>query len=204
MKDDNVTAFQIFRQHYPKGMIASCGKEYMHMVRDCILEDYRTSVAANMQYQKHHRKEQSSFPSHIGNYCLQLKEYTQISLAEVPVIAYPWKIDRLVDTCRFIQKFHYDDRNHIVFYFREMKIAFVINGNHSIYRGIYLKEGKLPAQCYDDAYLFEHAEVDARGEHFISKNTKEILNNIQDPRLAMIFTISSELYEAGTKIKNRK
>ena len=48
MKDDNVTAFQIFRQHYPKGMIASCGKEYMHMVRDCILEDYRTSVAANM------------------------------------------------------------------------------------------------------------------------------------------------------------
>ena len=109
-----------------------------------------------------------------------------------------------MDTCRFIQKFHYDDRNHIVFYFREMKIAFVINGNHSIYRGIYLKEGKLPAQCYDDAYLFEHAEVDARGEHFISKNTKEILNNIQDPRLAMIFTISSELYEAGTKIKNRK
>ncbi|WP_416351923.1 DUF6710 family protein [[Clostridium] innocuum] len=73
---------------------------------------------------------------------------------------------------------------------------FVINGNHSVYRGIYLKERKLPAQCYDDAYLFEHAEVDVRGEQFISKNTKEVLSNIQDPRLITIFTISCELYEA--------
>lgn len=189
-------SYKEFKQHYQRHCAKLYGIDFLIMARDCIVEDYRTSTAAVMHYQEYHTKEDFSFPSIIENRTLITQTYESINLGDIPIAAYPWRFKSLINVTKDIGHgdFHEDPCNHHILYMKEMNIAFVTAGNHSIYRGIHLKDGTINARLYDCPYLFEHAQVSKNGDCFINTSTQESLIEIQDPRLAMIFDLSREIY----------
>lgn len=188
-------SYEKFKGHYPRECFKLYGIKFLIMVRDCIAEDYRTSTAASMHYQEYHTKEDFSFPSIIGDRFLISNTYETINLNDVPIAAYPWKFSRLVNITKDIDygDFHEDSYNHHILFLKEMNIAFVTGGNHAICRGIYLQKGTVNVRIYDCIYLFNHAQVNKTGDLFTNNNGEPIIP-IRDPRLAMIYELSLQIY----------
>jgi hypothetical protein len=117
-----------------------------------------------------------------------------VSLKDDYVITFPWNVDRIKDNILNITKngFRYFSNNHFAYYYSEVDLCIVCNGNHSIASGIYNKDGTIQVKVVDIAPLFQHVSTD--GAYFFNRHTNEIVWGLQDFRIAILFEIAKMKY----------
>lgn len=121
---------------------------------------------------------------------LKFSENQEISLKEKCVITFPWERKRMSDNIINIVKNGFKNYpiNHDVYYYKELNICQVLNGNHSIATGIYTQKGTVLAKVIDMKPLFENIETD--GEYFYNIYNGVRIREVQDFRVAVIFEIA--------------
>ena len=118
-------------------------------------------------------------------------KYTKVELAESRIYVRPWNTDRTVDNLLslMIKDFSYDKSNHYSYYYGEIDLCFVYNGNHSINAGRYLKKGEILSKELDLTLLYPHCKTD--GVFWYNSHTDEKLREVSDFRLAAVYTLAS-------------
>lgn len=123
------------------------------------------------------------------------------------IISIPWKKERIFEPIRNINKygFRYRKKKHYAEYYTKVDIGIVTNGgNHSIAVGIHNRKGKIKANEIDITPMFEHVYSD--GINWYNTHTKEIIEPVQDFRIALIYEITKEKIKIesnkGIKYKN--
>ena len=121
---------------------------------------------------------------------LKFSENQEISLKEKCVITFPWERKRMSDNIINIVKNGFKNYpiNHDVYYYKDLNIWQVLNGNHSIATGIYTQKGTVLAKVIDMKPLFENIETD--GEYFYNIYNGVRIREVQDFRVAVIFEIA--------------
>ena len=89
--------------------------------------------------------------------------------------------------------------NHIVYYYKELNICQVMNGNHSIAAGIYTEKGTVLAKIVDMKPLFENLKTD--GAYYYSIHNNTIIEKVQDFRIAVIFEIAKMKYKLENELE---
>ena len=89
--------------------------------------------------------------------------------------------------------------NHIVYYYKELNICQVMNGNHSIAAGIYTEKGTVLAKIVDMKPLFENLKTD--GAYYYSIHNNTIIEEVQDFRIAVIFEIAKMKYKLENELE---
>jgi hypothetical protein len=131
-----------------------------------------------------------------------------IHLNRDPVLPCPWNRSRYISnishigTNKILNKpvwsnyggeWKQDTTNHFVSIWLPWGIAFVNGGNHSISVGIINGEGTLvPKDVYDMSFLLE--KVKCNGEHYILIENNEVLDTVNDIRIAAVFEIGRILH----------
>lgn len=131
-----------------------------------------------------------------------------IHLNRDPILPGPWNRDRYISslsnigTNKILNKsvwsnyggeWKQDISNHFVSIWLPWGIAFVNGGNHSISVGIINGEGTLvPKDVYDMSFLLEQVKCD--GENYILIENNEVLDTVNDIRIAAVFEIGRILH----------
>lgn len=85
------------------------------------------------------------------------------------------------------RKFQFDMNNHKAYYFYPFDFVYLYNGNHGIAAFSAKKNGFLMAKTINFMPIFPH--VKTNGTEWISVYTNEILGEIQDFRIAVLFEL---------------
>ena len=88
---------------------------------------------------------------------------------------------------------------YIVYYYKELNICQVMNGNHSIAAGIYTEKGTVLAKIVDMKPLFENLKTD--GAYYYSIHNNTIIEEVQDFRIAVIFEIAKMKYKLENELE---
>lgn len=131
-----------------------------------------------------------------------------IHLNRDPILPCPWKRRDYISTISHIGtnkllnkpllsnyggEWKQDTSNHFVSIWLPWGIAFVNGGNHSISVGIINGEGTLmPTDVYDMNFLLEKVRCD--GKNYILIETNEVLDSVNDIRIAAVFEIGRILH----------
>lgn len=133
-----------------------------------------------------------------------IKEYQsettkEIVLSEDCVIGIPWKPDRIWEKVTFMLKEPFiRDSNHQAIYFPELKVCFVLSGNHSIAVGVIYKKGVIKANECSIIPAFAHLKSD--GDNWINSHTNEILEPVKDFRIAAMYEIARLIQQYEEKV----
>ena len=132
---------------------------------------------------------------------LEFSECQEVSLKDNYVITFPWNCGRMGDNILNIIKNGFKNYpiNHIVYYYKELNICQVMNGNHSIAAGIYTEKGTVLAKIVDMKPLFENLKTDGAYYYIIHNNT--IIEKVQDFRIAVIFEIAKMKYKLENELE---
>lgn len=130
---------------------------------------------------------------------IEISKTQEISLKDNYVITFPWDRWRMYDNIINIVKngFKNDTNNHKVYYYEELDMCQVINGNHSIATGIYTQNGTVLAKVISMKHLFENLKTD--GAYFYSIHDNREIEKVKDFRIAVLFEISKMKYELEKK-----
>lgn len=117
-----------------------------------------------------------------------------VDLSKDTIILLPWDRFRFPDTVRSIYKdeFVYIESNHKAYYYSDIDLCYVHNGNHSITTGIIKKEGIIKADEYDIKGLFKNLTTD--GASWYINNDKEPLKEVFDFRIAILYELARIRY----------
>ncbi len=125
----------------------------------------------------------------------------EIDIADSHIYVCPWDNARTRNNLLFLKskQFEYQSDNHFVYYFKELNLCYVYNGNHSINAGRYLKKGKIKVVLCELKYLYPY--IYTNGSQWFSTNTNEIIDDVCDFRFAVIFSIQKikKYYEQITR-----
>lgn len=107
-------------------------------------------------------------------------EEKTISLSDVVTIVIPWKGNRFKDKLLRIQKsgFRYKEEDHSpAYYFKELNLCYVLQGNHSIASGIIQKNGEIKANVYSIEPLFKNVNIgiEKDGLYWVNSNNDQPL-----------------------------
>jgi hypothetical protein len=83
--------------------------------------------------------------------------------------------------------------DHTGYYYKTMDYACVVNGVHSVTAALREKRGKLSLMLFDDTPLFERVVTD--GAYWIDAQTFEVLGEVSDFRLALIYSLTRLKYQ---------
>ena len=114
----------------------------------------------------------------------------EIELGEETVLSYPWSQSKLTDKIKLINKveFKYYNDNHDAYYYPEIGICQVLNGQHSIACGIYHKKGKIWAKIINMQPLFDNIYTND-GTNWYSKYDNRTISKIKDFRIGLLFEL---------------
>tara|TARA_R110002167_G_scaffold93474_1_gene250459 strand:- start:8339 stop:9241 length:903 start_codon:yes stop_codon:yes gene_type:complete len=90
----------------------------------------------------------------------------KVSLLSMPVLTFPWTIDRFKNCMGYIGTDHdnpwkQDEYNHYMAYFHPFSIGWIHNGNHSIATGMIKGEGEVtPRYYYDMSHIYSRIAFD--------------------------------------------
>lgn len=139
------------------------------------------------------------FPSRVydetGNEIVIYGAKTEVSLESSSIYVRPWENSRAFDTIIYLSNkdFVYDKDNHSSYYYDDIDLCYVYNGNHSINAGRYYKKGTIVSVCCNMALLYEHCYTD--GLKWYNTHTNEVIVAVEDFRLAAIFEIAKKRYK---------
>lgn len=169
----------------------------LDFVLKAIREDVKTDLLSTILYSERHFEKKLHyylFPfdyvdeqgkSH--NIYLEISESKTISLADECVWVMPWDRVRLKYSILNIFKtdFEYDESNHKAYYYKQLDICHVTNGNHSISSGTVYRKGYIKAQVVDISKMFDHVHTDGKCWYNSHDGTK--LRDVDDFRIAIMF-----------------
>lgn len=123
----------------------------------------------------------------------------EVDLANTKIYVHPWCNRRTADALQRLKNmdFIYDEDNHISYYFTDLNFCYVYNGNHSINMGRYMKKGKIMSYICDTELLYKKMRTDGV-KWYLKENDFIIQPDVEDYRLAAIFTFGQMRYELKT------
>ena len=117
-----------------------------------------------------------------------------ISLSDDCVIGVPWAAEQIwKKTSWMLRRPFINDSNHQAVYLPELKVCFVLSGNHSIAVGVVYRKGLIKANECSIIPAFDHLQTD--GENWINSHTNEILEPVKDFRIAAMFEIAKMIHQ---------
>lgn len=137
------------------------------------------------------------FPSRVydekGNEIVIYGAKTEVSLESSSIYVRPWENNRAFDSIIYLSNkdFVYDKDNHGSYYYDDIDLCYVYNGNHSINAGRYFKKGKITSVCCNMVLLYEHCFTD--GKAWYNSHTNEVLFSVDDFRLAALYECKHHL-----------
>lgn len=125
----------------------------------------------------------------------------KIDLADVHVLSCPYSYGKLFANLLNIRDNGFIDNagaRRTVYYFTDVDLCFVADGNHSINAGRYLRKGGIAVGFFDIPLLYPHLYTD--GAFWYNSHTEEYLYGKQEPRrsvcddfrLAAVYTLARE------------
>lgn len=122
------------------------------------------------------------------------REKMNVSLSTSHVYVCPWSSKRQVSNILYLNKkdWVFDVSNHKSYYYSDLNLLYVYNGNHSINAGRYFKKGSVLAYEVDMIPLYKDCTTD--GKALIYKNNQAI-SDFSDFRLAVLFTLGKYRWE---------
>lgn len=125
----------------------------------------------------------------------------EIMIENTDIYVRPWNTSRQFNNILNIKDkaFIYDEHNHISYYYTDINLCYVANGNHSINAGRYFKKGKIISECCDITILYHHCYTN--GIHWYNSHTNEVISDVDDFRLATIYQLAKERYFIQNNIK---
>lgn len=176
---------------------------------DVIKEDLKNDLLSTIFYSKENFEKRIKLPFPFCFYDefarehelfpLEEKRLIRVDLAKNCVLVLPWNRKRMRDSIKniFASKFEFDESNHKAYYFSHVNICYVYNGNHSIASGVVYKKGYITAEECDVSRLFDHVYTD--GLYWYNSHNKQVLDNLFDFRIGIIYEISKLKYEIEGK-----
>ena len=143
------------------------------------------------------------YPDQDGQWVKVYGEQTmEVELAKTKIYVHPWCNKRTVDVLALLKNsdFIYDKKNHISYYFTDLDFCYVYNGNHSINMGHYMKKGTIMSRICDTELLYRKIRTDGV-KWYLRENNSIIRSDVEDYRLAAIFTFGQMRYELKRKEK---
>ena len=124
----------------------------------------------------------------------------EVELAKTKIYVHPWCNRKTVDVLALLKNsdFIYDKNNHISYYFTDLDFCYVYNGNHSINIGHYMKKGTIMSRVCDMELLYRKIRTDGV-KWYLMENNSVIRSDVEDYRLAAIFTFGQMRYELKRK-----
>lgn len=126
----------------------------------------------------------------------------EVGLAKTKIYVHPWCNRKTADALALLKNsdFIYDKDNHISYYFTDLDFCYVYNGNHSINMGHYMKKGTIMSHICDMEQLYRKIRTDGV-KWYLRENDNIIRSEVEDYRLAAIFTFGQMRYELKRKEK---
>ena len=120
---------------------------------------------------------------------------TIVDLSVQNIYVRPWNNSKLINNLMHIEskEFAYMPDNHKSFYYSDIDLCYVYNGNHSINAGRYFKKGVIRSKTLNTTKLYPHCKTD--GVHWYNSHTNEKLFKTDDFRLAAVYSIAKMRYE---------
>lgn len=119
-----------------------------------------------------------------------------VELSNTPVLTSPRDPTRTRSIIIRLQKeeFEYNPLNHECYYYPEINLCYVGNGNHSINAGRYYKKGNVNASEILLSKLFPHIETD--GVNWINTHLKAPIDGLKIPdfRFAVVYSLAQMRY----------
>lgn len=139
-----------------------------------------------------------SSDSDITNRAVLIREDKAIDLSRDTVILLPWDRYKFSNTIKSISEngFKYIKSNHRGYYFRDLDLCYVNNGNHSIATGIIKKTGQIKVREYDIKNLFKELTTDGSNWYI---NGEKQLNKVFDFRIAILYELARIKYSFTKK-----
>ncbi|MBP1547195.1 MAG: hypothetical protein J6A37_11425 [Oscillospiraceae bacterium] len=123
------------------------------------------------------------------------KERQCVSLGEAHIYICPWNKERIPDNLFRLKQvpFRFDNENHKSYYYTDIDLCHVYNGNHSIHIGIYLKKGEIESDVCRTELLYPHCHTD--GEYWYNSHTGEKISKVADFRIAALYYVAQIRYK---------
>lgn len=123
----------------------------------------------------------------------------KVELSKCNIYVRPWNTEKTMDNLINLMKkdFEYKENNHFSYYYSEIDLCYVHNGNHSINAGRYLKKGKIISDELDITLLYPHCKTD--GAYWYNSHTGNPIGKVDDFRLAAVYTLSRMRYDIRNK-----
>ena len=127
----------------------------------------------------------------------------EITLENTDIYVRPWDTSRQFKNILNLKDkdFVYDKDNHYSYYYNDINLCYVFNGNHSINAGKYFKKGKIISTVCDITLLYHHCYTD--GIHWYNSHTNNIITDVDDFRLAVIYQLAKKRYFIRNNINNK-
>lgn len=118
----------------------------------------------------------------------------EIILEDTDIYVRPWNVKRQLESILNLKdkNFVYNENNHWSYYYNDINLCYVFNGNHSVNAGRYLKKGKIISECCDITMLYPHCYTD--GIYWYNSHTNNIISGVDDFRLATIYELAKKRY----------
>lgn len=113
-----------------------------------------------------------------------------VDLTTANIYVRPWSIDKTLDSLLNLsdKRFVYKSNNHFSYYYTDINLCYVHNGNHSINAGRYYKKGTILSDEADTALLYPHINTD--GVYWYNAHTNQIIDGVSDFRIAAVFLVA--------------
>lgn len=174
-----------------------------------VKKDLKYSLLTEIMYKEPYKSINLSraviFPTNVldrnGNeidYVCEDKEINKkINILEDDIIVVPWNMSRKSDSIKSLSKcdFKFQENNHMGIYFEGVDFVYIHDGLHSISGGIELnKHGEIYIKRFRDIRkLYDH--VHTNGLHWYSSYTGDIIEEVFDFRVAIIYEVSKLKYK---------
>lgn len=177
----------------------------LHYFMETLTIDFCSCIIAKPLYQIIYPNFNSFFPNVFydenGNFHKVKSQKRTISLKDTHIYLNAWNNERTVSNLIHIEKnnFIYDKLNHYGYYYPEINLCQITNGNHSINAGRYLKKGNITVDEYKLCDIFPYITTD--GYEWLCTKYNASLGEVNDFRIAALYYISKKLYELNNERK---
>lgn len=115
---------------------------------------------------------------------------TSVDIAASNIYVRPWSIDKTLDSLLNLsdKKFIYKSNNHFSYYYTDIDLCYVHNGNHSINAGRYYKKGTILSDEANTSLLYPHINTD--GVYWYNSHTNQVIYSVSDFRFAAVFLVA--------------
>lgn len=119
------------------------------------------------------------------------KRIVEVNLTTAKLYLCPWNNEKLSENLCSLRKKDFEfqgNANQISFYYEEINLCHVCDGNHSINAGRYLKKGTIKSELRSLKAIFPHCFTD--GNWWYNKYTNKRICDVTDFRFAAAYSLA--------------